>query len=80
LLDRNKQIPVMTRLPSDERSRLEDVGNLYVYGSQGAQKLPLKEISHIRYVSHDEVVGGATSFAASWFPLYRSAVCWLRRL
>src|SRR4029079_18249075 len=43
------QIPVVARLRMEERSQLSDVRSLYVYASQGSQKVPLQSISSIVY-------------------------------
>jgi multidrug efflux pump subunit AcrB len=43
------QIPIVARLRMDERAKLADVENLYVYSSQGTQKVPLSLVSSIEY-------------------------------
>ena len=43
----NQQIPVIARLRAAERAQLSDVKNLYVYSSQGAQKIPLRSVSSV---------------------------------
>lgn len=48
------QIPVVARLRMDERARLSDIQNLYVYASQDKTKIPLVEVSSIE---HDLVWG-----------------------
>ena len=40
LREGNQQIPVIARLRPQERAQLSDVENLYVYSSQGSQKVP----------------------------------------
>ncbi len=47
LREGDKQIPVAVRLRMEERARLSDIQNLYVYSSQGTQKVPLMQISSI---------------------------------
>jgi len=47
LREGNRQIPVVGRLRSQERARLSDVENLYVYSSQGTQKVPLRTVSSV---------------------------------
>jgi multidrug efflux pump subunit AcrB len=47
LREGNQQIPVIARLRSQERAQLSDVGNLYVYSSQGSQKVPLRTVSSV---------------------------------
>jgi multidrug efflux pump subunit AcrB len=49
LREGDKQIPVVARLQIDERVQLSDVENLYVYSSQGTQKIPLRSISNIEH-------------------------------
>ncbi len=44
--DRN--IPVVARLKMDERAKLSDIQNLYVYGSSSSTKIPLVQISSIQ--------------------------------
>jgi len=43
------QIPVVARLRMEERAQLADIRSLYVYASEGAQKVPLQSISSISY-------------------------------
>jgi len=54
LQEGQKQVPVVARLRMDERARLSDIQNLYVYGSQDNSKIPLVQISN---VDHDLVSG-----------------------
>lgn len=49
LREGNKQIPVLVRLRMEERAQLSDIQNLYVYSTQGSQKVPLGQISSIAY-------------------------------
>lgn len=48
LQEGNKNIPVVARLRVNERARLSDVENLYVYSSQTSNKVPLAQISTTR--------------------------------
>src|SRR5262249_36048930 len=43
LREGDKQIPVMSRLRMPERAQLADIQNLYVYSTQGTQKIPLRQ-------------------------------------
>jgi multidrug efflux pump subunit AcrB len=43
----NRQIPIIARLQASERAQLSDVENLYVYSSQGPQKVPLRTVSTV---------------------------------
>jgi len=54
LQEGQKQIPVVARLRMDERARLSDIQNLYVYASQDNTKIPLVQVSNIE---HDLVLG-----------------------
>ena len=47
LREGNQQIPVIARLRPQERAQLSDVQNLYVYSSQGSQKVPLRTVSSV---------------------------------
>jgi multidrug efflux pump subunit AcrB len=47
LREGNRQIPVIARLRAQERARLSDVENLYVYSSLGPQKVPLRSVSSV---------------------------------
>jgi len=47
LRDQGTQIPVMTRLRAEERSRLADIENLYVYSTSGPQRVPLRQLSSV---------------------------------
>ena len=48
LQEGDRNIPVVARLQMDERAHLSDIQNLYVYGSQSSNKIPLAQISDIR--------------------------------
>jgi multidrug efflux pump subunit AcrB len=54
LQEGHKQIPVVVRLRMDERARLSDIENMYVYASQDNSKIPLMQISD---VAHELVAG-----------------------
>src|SRR5262249_58615290 len=49
LHDGKDQIPIVARLRMEERAQLGDIKSLYVYASQGTQKVPLQSISSIVY-------------------------------
>src|SRR5262249_30296725 len=54
LREGDKQIPVVVRMRSDERAQLGDIKNLYVYSSQSAAKIPLRQVSSISYNTETE--------------------------
>ncbi len=56
LRDSNKQIPVVARLRPDERVKLEDLNNLYVYSGSGSQKVPLSQIAKVEYRLRNDVI------------------------
>ncbi|HSB08795.1 MAG TPA: efflux RND transporter permease subunit [Blastocatellia bacterium] len=54
LREGDKQIPVVAQLRMEERARLDDINNLYVYSSTGTQRVPLKQISTVSYQMQTE--------------------------
>lgn len=48
LREGDKQIPVVVRLRMNERARLSDINNLYVYSLVSPQKVPLREVSKVK--------------------------------
>jgi multidrug efflux pump len=49
LREGDEQIPIVARMRMEERAQLGDVQNLYVFSSQGSQKVPLQLLSTIDY-------------------------------
>ncbi len=49
LREGDQQIPVVTRLRAEERARLSDLQNLYVYSMMSANRVPLRQISKVDY-------------------------------
>jgi multidrug efflux pump subunit AcrB len=49
LREGDKQIPVLARLRLEERARLTDVQNLYVFAFQSAARVPLRQVSTVSY-------------------------------
>ena len=57
LQDGDRNIPVVARLKMDERAKLSDIQNLYVFGSQSSTKIPLVQISSIENsMSTDRII------------------------
>ena len=57
LQDGDKNIPVVARLQMDERARLSDIQNLYVYSQSAGTKIPLVQISDIQNsMAQDRVI------------------------
>jgi multidrug efflux pump subunit AcrB len=72
LREDDKQIPVIVRMRREERARLSDLENLYVYSMQGAQKMPLKQVSSIQYQMEPEKIWRLNQFrtiTVSCFPV-----------
>jgi multidrug efflux pump subunit AcrB len=62
LREGDRQIPIVARLRMEERARLADVRNLYVYSSQGPQKVPLAAVSSIQYGLRTEKIQRRNQF------------------
>lgn len=58
----NQQIPVVARLRVEERARMTDVQNLYVYPLQGSARVPLQQVSHVRYQMETEKIRRRNQF------------------
>jgi multidrug efflux pump subunit AcrB len=56
LREGDKQIPIVARMRMEERAQLADVQNLYVYSTQGTQKVPLRQVSSVEYGMQTEKV------------------------
>ena len=54
LREGDKQIPVVAQLRMEERARLADLNNLYVYSSSGTQRVPLRQVSSVSYQMQTE--------------------------
>lgn len=57
-----QQIPVVARLRVDERARLSDVQNLYVYPLGGHARVPLQQVSRVAYSMGDEKIRRRNQF------------------
>ncbi|HEX5474621.1 MAG TPA: efflux RND transporter permease subunit [Vicinamibacterales bacterium] len=72
LHDGDKEIPVIARLRPEERARLSDIRNLYVYSTTSATKVPLGQISTITYRMKNEQLRRRNQFSTitvSCFPV-----------
>jgi len=54
LIDGDLRIPIVTRLFRSERSELSEVPDLYVYASNGSQKVPLSSVASHKLVFRTE--------------------------
>jgi multidrug efflux pump subunit AcrB len=64
LREGDKQIPIVARMQMDERAELSDVQNLYVFSTQGTQKVPLRQVSSVEYGMQTEKVRRRNQFRA----------------
>lgn len=62
LREGDKQIPVIARLRMEERAQLTDIQNLYVYSTQGAQRVPLGLLSQVDYEMKTEKIRRRNQF------------------
>jgi len=62
LREQDKEIPVVARLRPEERGRLSDIRNLYVYSASGPQKVPLGQVSTIEYGMKTEKIRHRNQF------------------
>jgi multidrug efflux pump subunit AcrB len=58
----DQQIPVVARLRVDERARLSDVQNLYVFPLQGDIRVPLRQVSSVHYTMDAEKIRRRNQF------------------
>lgn len=49
LLDGDQRIPVLARLRAEERARLSDIEDLYLYAAQSDARVPFRQVSRIDY-------------------------------
>ena len=62
LREGDKQIPVVAKLRMEERAQLGDLKNLYVYSSQGSQKIHLRQVSSMEYGMRTEKMRSRNQF------------------
>jgi multidrug efflux pump subunit AcrB len=63
LREGDKEIPIVSRLTIDERARLSDLENLYVYSfTGGSQKIPLSEVSNVTMQMDTEKIARFNQF------------------
>ena len=62
LREGDKQIPVVARLKMEERAQLGDLKNLYVYSSQGKQKIHLSQVATTEYGMQTEKMRARNQF------------------
>ena len=63
LREGDKEIPIVSRLKIDERARLSDLENLYVYSfTGGTQKIPLSEVSNVSMQMDTEKIARFNQF------------------
>ncbi len=57
-----EQVPVVARLRVDERARLSDIENLYVFPLAGGARVPLQQVSRVAYSMGDEKIRRRNQF------------------
>lgn len=62
LREGDQQIPVVARLRVDERARLSDVQNLYVFPLSGTARVPLQQVSDVDYTMGVEKIRRRNQF------------------
>jgi multidrug efflux pump subunit AcrB len=62
LREGSQQIPVVVRLRVEERARLSDIQNLYVYALQSPAKAPLRQVSEVGYQLQTEKIRRRNQF------------------
>ncbi len=62
LREDDRQIDIVARLRPEERARLGEVGDLYVYGQDGAQKVPIGLVSKLTYSTQTEKIRRRNQF------------------
>ena len=62
LREGDKQLPVVAKLRMEERARLDDINNLYVYSSSGTQRVPLRQVSSVSYQMQNEKIRRRNQF------------------
>ncbi len=72
LREGDQQIPVVARLRPEERARITDIQNLYVYSQVSAHRVPLRQVSTVDYAMQTEKIRRRNQFrtiAISAFPV-----------
>jgi multidrug efflux pump len=62
LREGDKQIPIVTRLRTEERAQLADIQNLYVFSAQSDRVLPLRQIAALSYGMHPAKIARRSQF------------------
>lgn len=62
LREGDEQIPVVARLRVEERARISDVQNLYVFPLSGSARVPLRQVSNVRYLMDTEKIRRRNQF------------------
>ncbi len=73
LRDGDRQVPIVARLRMEERSQLEDLGNLYVYSSGAAHKVPLRQVANLATTMQPAKLSRRNQFRAVTVSCYPTA-------
>jgi multidrug efflux pump subunit AcrB len=72
LREKDKEIPVVLRMVQEDRARLSDLGNLYVYSSKGPGHVPMRQVSRLETEMGLETIARRKQFrtlTVSCFPI-----------
>lgn len=73
LRDGDEQVPIVARLRQEERSQLEDLGNLYVYSAANNKKVPLRQVSTLSTTMQPAKLARRNQFRAVTVSCYPTA-------
>jgi len=62
LRDGDRRIPIVSRLRSEERAELSDIGNLYVHSDLAPRMVPLRQVSRVAYAMRTEKIARRNQF------------------
>jgi multidrug efflux pump subunit AcrB len=62
VLEDDQRIPVLARLRAEDRARLSDIEDLYVYSSRSDARVPLRQVSQVEYGMSTEKIRRRNQF------------------
>jgi len=73
LREGNRQIPIVARLRMEERAQVTDLQSLYVFASQNARRVPLRQLSSLRYAMQPAKINRRNQFRTITVSSYPAA-------
>jgi multidrug efflux pump subunit AcrB len=73
LRDGDRQVPIVARLRMEERAQLGDLQNLYVYSTEHARKVPLRQVSKLSTSMQPAKLSRRNQFRAITVSCYATA-------